>query len=143
MPASSPRTVQGVELEQGGQPAVVFRLRYQWDGQACLSLQRLVPLFLLLHGFFLFLYGGGQEGGKAWWVSKTCLFLAHYPGVCHSTQLPPLRACLREGPHTVPRTQKSLSKCKMQVSFIRVLFSPLLVHSMNIYTMVSLYQALF
>lgn len=93
--------------------------------------------------FFFSCVVGDRKGGKAWWVSKTCLFLACYPGVCHSTQLPPLRACSREGPHTVPRTQKSLSKCKMQVSFIRVLFSPLLVHSMNIYTMVSLYQALF
>lgn len=65
-----PRTVQRMELEQGGQPAVVLCLRHQGDGQARLGLQRLVPLLLLLQGFFLFLLG------KVRWVSKPCLFHA-------------------------------------------------------------------
>lgn len=59
-----------MELEQGGQPAVVLCLWHQWDGQARLGLQCLVPLFLLLQGSFLFLLE------EVMWVSKSCLFRA-------------------------------------------------------------------
>ena len=109
-PPAPPRTVQGVELEQGGQLAVVLRLGHQRDGQARLSLQRLVPLLLLLHGFFLLLCGGGQGGGKVRWLSKTRLSPARCPRVRGATRFPPLQAHPRQGPHAVPGTWKPPSK---------------------------------